>query len=262
MKKFSIYSRTDSNSTVLSRRITTSLTAAGWKRDNDNPDVVIAIGGDGKILRAIHRYFDILDHVSFVAINTGTLGFLADYSRDEVDDLIQGIISEKPSYVEDCPILEITFHYKEGQETIDSVNEIRVEHPIRTMSIEVSIDDVLFEKFSGNGACVSSPIGSTGYVRSIGGSIIERTKEVLQFIEVAPIYNKKSHSLRSPLILEGNRKVSFVSNAFDGSYISTDYCSKRHSKIQKIDIKLADKKVRFIHYKPYNFFTHLEEKLV
>ena len=43
--------------------------------DNNHPDVVFSIGGDGTFLRAVHKYIDALDEVRFVGINSGSLGF-------------------------------------------------------------------------------------------------------------------------------------------------------------------------------------------
>lgn len=43
--------------------------------DDENPDIVIAIGGDGTLMSAFHKYFDQIDHIGFVGIHTGHLGF-------------------------------------------------------------------------------------------------------------------------------------------------------------------------------------------
>ncbi|MDB6250712.1 hypothetical protein ODV12_05615 [Lactobacillus amylovorus] len=43
--------------------------------DDENPDIVIAIGGDETLMSAFHKYFDQIDHIGFVGIHTGHLGF-------------------------------------------------------------------------------------------------------------------------------------------------------------------------------------------
>ncbi|MGN1183562.1 MAG: NAD(+)/NADH kinase, partial [Faecalibacillus sp.] len=40
--------------------------------DENNPDLVISIGGDGTILNAVHRYMN--KDCAFVGLHTGTLG--------------------------------------------------------------------------------------------------------------------------------------------------------------------------------------------
>lgn len=44
--------------------------------DDNNPDIVCVIGGDGTFLSAIHKYIHRLDKTIFTGIHTGTLGFL------------------------------------------------------------------------------------------------------------------------------------------------------------------------------------------
>ena len=53
------------------------------QRDDNNPDLIVVIGGDGTILRAIRKYFDRLDRVVFYGINTGHLGFYTNWVIDE-----------------------------------------------------------------------------------------------------------------------------------------------------------------------------------
>ena len=48
-------------------------------RDDEHPDVVITVGGDGTLLGAFHRYRNQLDSIRFVAIHTGHLGFYTDW---------------------------------------------------------------------------------------------------------------------------------------------------------------------------------------
>ncbi|MGD9886799.1 MAG: NAD(+)/NADH kinase, partial [Bacilli bacterium] len=53
-------------------------------RDDEHPDVVFSFGGDGTMLAAIHLYLDQLEHIKFVGINTGKLGFFTDFDKEEL----------------------------------------------------------------------------------------------------------------------------------------------------------------------------------
>ena len=57
----------------------------GFTFDNDNPDVVLFVGGDGTFLRAVHQFIDRLDKISFIGLNKGHLGFFSSYSEKEID---------------------------------------------------------------------------------------------------------------------------------------------------------------------------------
>ena len=91
MKRFAIFSRTDRTSQIISNNIINKLIEHQWILDDDNPEIVIVIGGDGKVLRAIHKYLRNIENVSFIALNTGTLGFLTDFNSNEYDKRIQKI---------------------------------------------------------------------------------------------------------------------------------------------------------------------------
>lgn len=44
--------------------------------DDINPEIVISVGGDGTLLRAMHMYEYQLDRVRFLGVHTGHLGFI------------------------------------------------------------------------------------------------------------------------------------------------------------------------------------------
>ena len=106
--KFSIIDRMDPNSIIQRNEIRNKLIQKNWIYDEENPGLVICVGGDGTFLRAIHQYLHILDHTMFVGIHTGTLGFLTDFTQDEIDILIDLITTTTP-VIENRPMLEIEF---------------------------------------------------------------------------------------------------------------------------------------------------------
>ncbi|GAA3329556.1 hypothetical protein GCM10020331_078100 [Ectobacillus funiculus] len=44
--------------------------------DEQEPEIVISVGGDGTLLQAFHRYSHRLENTAFVGVHTGHLGFL------------------------------------------------------------------------------------------------------------------------------------------------------------------------------------------
>ena len=57
------------------------------EQDSQNPDYVIAIGGDGTIIKASHKY----PNAVIFGVHTGHLGFYANYHVDSIDELIEDI---------------------------------------------------------------------------------------------------------------------------------------------------------------------------
>ena len=68
----------------------TKLLAAGFEIDDEHPDIVLSVGGDGTLLAAFHHYSHMVDQVRFVGVHTGHLGFYTDWRDYEIDQLING----------------------------------------------------------------------------------------------------------------------------------------------------------------------------
>ena len=93
--KFAIVERGDAYSKELADYIKERCQQEGWQYHKSNPDLIISIGGDGTMLRSIHEYLDQLDSVCFVGIHTGTLGFLTDYTKQEIHLFLHGLFNKK-----------------------------------------------------------------------------------------------------------------------------------------------------------------------
>lgn len=59
--------------------------------DQQRPEIVISVGGDGTLLSAFHRYSHILDKVSFLGVHTGHLGFYTDWRDYEIPELVTSL---------------------------------------------------------------------------------------------------------------------------------------------------------------------------
>ena len=95
MKRFEIRSKQDEQSKRLKETLYQRLIELSFIHDEQNPDFVISVGGDGTFLRAIHQYMNQVDTIRFVGIHTGTLGFYTDYQVDELDQFIKDVTSRQ-----------------------------------------------------------------------------------------------------------------------------------------------------------------------
>ena len=95
MRKFNIISKYDDHSKLLAEKIKNSLLENDFVFEEKNPDLVIILGGDGKLLRTIHNYLDRIDSIDFVTFTTGTLGYASDFAQTEIDDFINNLISNE-----------------------------------------------------------------------------------------------------------------------------------------------------------------------
>ena len=109
--KFAITSKGDQKSNILMHKMRTYLLDFDLIYDEDQPDIVVSIGGDGTLLYAFHRYSSRLDKTAFVGIHTGHLGFYADWTPDEVEKLVIAI-AKTPYQVVEYPLIEVIIRYQ------------------------------------------------------------------------------------------------------------------------------------------------------
>jgi len=245
MKRFVILSKEDELSKELNNRLTHRLIELNYVKNEDNPDFVVTIGGDGTFLRAIHQYIDQLDNIKFVGIHTGTLGFFSSYDGDECEAFVQDLLSNKLEYKK-FPLLDICANSINGNEHYYALNEMRVENVIRTQLIRVSINEEYMETFRGTGLCISTQAGSTAYNRSLGGAIIHEGLNLLQLTEITGIHHHAYRSLGSPLIVQNDAQIILESDDFCEAILCYDHLSVKLKKDSKIKCQYSEKTVHCV----------------
>lgn len=180
-----------------------------YSYSDDNPDIVIAIGGDGTILQAFHKY----PSAVLFGIHTGHLGFFANYNPDTIDLLINDINNN--SYeIESIDVLSCIFEEADGNIISgDALNEATVISPRKTLILDVSIDNEILEKFRGTGLSISTSMGSTGYNKSLHGAVVDHDISIMQLTEVASINSNAYRTLGSPLVLSSKRRITLEADA-------------------------------------------------
>lgn len=226
-----------------------------WEYDNTNPELLISIGGDGTLLRGIHKYIKQLETMQVVGLHTGTLGFLTDYTKEELDVFVHDILKKKPK-IEEASLLEIDMPSKGIR--LFALNEIRIESLEKTLSLAVYIDDEFFELSNGSGICISTQSGSTAVNRALSGAVIDSGLSVLQLCEIMPIAHKNHHSLRNPYIMNDNRIITITGSSLSYAKACYDHLSIDLKDVSMISVKTSDKKVRFARYRPYSYLRRLK----
>ena len=179
-------------------------------------DVVVALGGDGSMLRALH---DSVKHKKPVfGMNRGSIGFLLNEYRAE------GLEArlKKAQAVKICPL-----HMK--VKTVDgknhdllAINEVSLLRETRqTAKIRIKIDDVArLEELICDGILVATPAGSTAYNLSVYGPIIPLNSGLLALTPIGAFRPRRWRGALLPQsshlvfdILEAhNRPVSAVAD--------------------------------------------------
>lgn len=254
--KFAIMDRGDSFSNEVSAYIKQHCIQNEWTYDQDHPDLLISVGGDGTMLRSIHAYIDQLDHLLFVGIHTGTLGFLTDYTKQEIHLFFHGLFNKKP-VIEEFPLLEIDLVGMD--QTFYAFNEIRIESLSRTVHLDIYIDGEFFENTTGSGICVSTQNGSTAINRALSGAVVDSGLQVMQLCEIMPIVHKNHHSLKNPYIMRQDRVITVKGDTIQYTMGCYDHLSTSFQDVKEIQIRTSEKKVRFARYRTYSYLRRLKE---
>lgn len=253
MKRFSVISRNDDFSKDVEQKILSRMEKEGRICDEQNPEFVFVIGGDGTFLHAVHQYLDQLDIISFIGIHTGTLGFFTDYQANELDQFFSDVIWKSPA-VQSYRMLKCEVNHQ----TFYSLNEVRVENVHKTQIMDVYLDGSKLERFRGTGLCVCTQLGSTAYNRSLNGAVIQNGLELLELSEITGIHHREFRSLGSPLILDPDTQILFCSSNYDGAVLCWDQYSLDLKGNLEVKISLSDKKVKIARYHPYDYINHLK----
>ncbi len=150
------------------------------------PDMLIALGGDGTMLRAGHLCAPA--HVPILGINLGGLGFLMEVARENWAEAIERVLAGK-FWLEPRMMLTAE-HYQDGKKmgSWDVLNECVVGRGemVRPVRLSAEIDGQRLTTFVADGLIVATPTGSTAYALAAGGPILPPELRNILLVPIAP----------------------------------------------------------------------------
>ena len=186
----------------VASQLTKLLSTSGNIIDQENPGIVISIGGDGTLLSAFHLYSHKLEQVRFLGVHTGHLGFYTDWRDYELEELVETLCHNQEENVS-YPLLDVVIRYRDGRtdKHFLALNESTIKREHRTMVADVYLKDELFEHFRGDGLSVSTPTGSMAYNKSIGGAVLHPSIEAMQLTEIPSLNNRVFRTVGSSIVV-------------------------------------------------------------
>jgi NAD+ kinase len=222
-------------------------------------DLLVAIGGDGNMLRAARRAA--AHGVPLLGINRGRLGFLTDISPDHMLDAIDAILGGD-YHAEDRQMLEATLSRgKRRGQTLYALNDVVLQKGDSGRIIEfvTTVDGTYVNTHGGDGLIVSTATGSTAYSLSCGGPIIQPDVDALMMIPICP------HTLSDrPLVLRGTSEIH-IKMVSGGDYKAHVACDGdelgRMTDQDALEVCAAPRRVTLLHPQDYNYYELLRSKL-
>lgn len=159
-------------------------------------ELVVIVGGDGTILRALHR---LPEPVPVLGVNMGEVGFLTNASPEDAEELVRDLLNGF-----DVERRERLVPSLRSEELPPAMNEAVVitSEPAKMLNLEVRVDGRKAERVRSDGMIVATPTGSTAYSMSAGGPIVDPRVDASIVVPLAPF----KLSAR-PLVVPGGSKV-------------------------------------------------------
>jgi NAD+ kinase len=213
------------------------------------PDVILAIGGDGTILRA----FQLVD-AELLGINSGSLGFLAEVYANEVEAFL-GRLLRKDYKVEERMRLKVTV---DGQRMFDCLNEVVV-HTAQVAKIRhfaIDLDGAPVTQVRADAMILATPTGSTSYAMSVGGPIVDPRVPAIVVTAIAPFKpSYRPHVFPSA----GHVRVKLVKPK--ECVLVMDGQRETHLKgTEEVVVTASERPARFIRFRD-DFYKRFEEKI-
>ncbi|SDS62592.1 NAD kinase [Winogradskyella sediminis] len=222
-------------------------------------DLLISVGGDGTILRAIAYVGDL--GIPVVGINTGRLGFLATIQIADIETALTEIFNGDYK-ISERSLLSVSTN-PEHQDILNThfaLNEIAISRKNTTsmITIETHLNGEFLTSYWADGLILSTPTGSTGYSLSCGGPVIAPNAKNFALTPIAP------HNLSArPLILPDSTTVTLRVNGREDQFLmSLDSRIVTLSNTTTVTVKKADFVIKMVELLDETFLRTLRKKLL
>jgi NAD+ kinase len=213
-------------------------------------DLVIALGGDGTILRVSHVCSQ--KNIPVLGVNLGRLGFLAELQREDWEPGLEKVCHGQ-YWFEHRMMLHVT--EERADRTLgewDVLNECVVTRSggRKMVHLETSIDGQPLTTYAADGLIAATPTGSTAYALAAGGPILPPELRAILLVPVAPHL-----SVERAVVLPEGAEVVIRVHTESPAVLSCD--GQNHTEVEdgdRVRIRASDRSVRFVRVQGRGYF--------
>lgn len=236
-------------------------------------DYAISMGGDGTLLKTASHVG--ATGIPIIGVNTGRLGFLADFLPNEIEQALDELYAGKCRVEEHAAIKlslrdEQEFKVQGSMSLRDgsngsigypyALNDIAVlkRDNASMITIHARINGDELVTYQADGLVVSTPTGSTAYNLSNGGPIMAPLTGILCLTPVAP------HSLNiRPIVINDDSVIELTVESRTHNYlVAVDGRSAALDERIPLVISKAPYTVRIVKRASQHYFATLREKMM
>jgi len=168
---------------LLDGNIAPRFGAEGTSLEHMDADLLLSVGGDGTLLRAIQLMSKRKGMIPILGINVGTIGFLTHLSSENVYATLEELLSGFDVIEHSRLSVELS-----GSELPPATNEVVVitRQPAKMMHYRILVDGVQLDETRADGVIIATPTGSTAYSMSAGGPIVDPKVQGTVIVPIAP----------------------------------------------------------------------------
>lgn len=228
--------------------------------DVSGSDVLVSVGGDGTMLRAVRALNGAA--VPIIGVNLGMLGYLATVEQDSILEALSRWHAGTEGtdfHFDDRMLLEVAIWTNRARRAnILALNEVVIEKKEagHTVRLGVDIDRVAFTTYAADGLIIATPTGSTAYSMSARGPILSPRLRALLVTPVSPhmLFDRSmvldpTEAVRVEVL--GHREVNV---ATDGGLVH----SLRPEDV--VEVRAAREVARFLRFEEQRFHQVLKTK--
>lgn len=213
-------------------------------------DVLIALGGDGTMLRAGHLGGPC--GIPILGINLGKFGFLTEVRRDRWPKMLQQLL--EGNYWLERRMTLCAEHWR-GDEKLgdwEVLNEVVVGRGqyVRPVGLIAHVDGRYLTTYVADALIASTPTGSTAYAMAAGGPILPPELRNILIVPVAPHL-----SIEQAIVLAEGSSVSItVKTDHDAVVCADGQHPVSMADGDRVEARAGDHNVEFIRFQDPGYF--------
>jgi NAD+ kinase len=215
-------------------------------------DLLIALGGDGTMLRAGHLCGPL--DIPILGINLGKFGFLMEIKQDQWRESLTKLIGGNFWLERRMMLAAEQCRAGEKLGIWDVLNEVVVGRGqiVRPVNLVTHVDGRFLTTYVADGLIVSTPTGSTAYALAAGGPILPPELRNILLVPLAPHL-----SLDRAIVLAEGSSVSITVESPHHAVFSIDGQSPIDlAKGDQVDVRASDHTVQFVRIHDPGYFYH------
>jgi NAD+ kinase len=212
-------------------------------------DMLVAVGGDGTMLRASHLCAP--SHVPILGVNMGRLGFLMQFKREEWRSALEQLLKGECWFENRMMIRAEHMRAGESLGNWHALNEVVVcrTAAVRPVRLSASVDGMQLTNYVADGLIAATPTGSTAYALAVGGPILPPELRNILLTPIAPHL-----SFDRAVVLSEGTSVSISLHGGDAVLSVDGQIPVGLAEGDSVDVRAGEYVARFVRFGDPGYF--------